>query len=225
MHELDKGLSVRFFMYPKENHRKSKEAGRPIFEDVEMVSIMAPGNRLTERTAPAHEIHYNGNISEQQTYAERFAEAYEAFKRGVEEQLIGTPLSEMTCFTPAQIAEMRAKNVRTVEQLAGMSDTNIRKMGPNFRANVDAAREYLVKSSDNSTMAAEIEALRKKVAELTSGAPVPEPAAEDEFASYAKEDLKNMIQDAGGKVPPGNASRDTLIKALREIAAEKEEAA
>ncbi|MCU0905633.1 MAG: hypothetical protein MUE83_17460, partial [Tabrizicola sp.] len=54
----DLTLGVEFFMKPVENKAKSKEAGRPIFEDREMVRIAFPGDSKREHVAPAHEMHY-----------------------------------------------------------------------------------------------------------------------------------------------------------------------
>lgn len=228
MHEADKVLSVKFFLHHKENPRKSKEAGRPIFDQVEMVSIMAPGNRKTEFTAPADEVHFNGNEKRQMTYAERFAEQYDAFKRGVEEQLVGTPLSEAPFLRaqPALRAEMEAAKIFTVESLAGMSDTNIRKMGMGFRKHVDEAKKYLETSSSNATMQAELEKLRKQVADLqgTPTAKADDTTEPDVFDLMEPEDLRAMLTDAGEEVD-GRWGAEKLRAKAREISAEAEEAA
>jgi hypothetical protein len=226
MHEADRSLSVKFFLKPRENPRKSKDAGRPIFDQIEMVSIVAPGNSKTEANFPAEEVHFNGNEQMQMTYIERFPEQYDAFKRGVEAHMVGTPLASADFMTmqPALVAEMNAAKIFTVEQLAGMSDTNIRKMGPNFRKHVNDAKGYLEHANSGAALRDELDALRAQLAALTNDAPAGEPE-DDGFASYTDEDLRNMIRDAGGDMPRSNAKRASLVKVLDELTKKADEKA
>lgn len=109
----DELLLVRFFMDPLKNEAKSQEEGRPIFEDVEWISIKSPGSR-DERIRPARP----GDV-------ERFPKHYAAFKNRTDQQAnTGTPLKEWTGITRSQAEELRFINILTVEQLAGCSDQN-----------------------------------------------------------------------------------------------------
>lgn len=226
MIEADKTLSVRFWLHAVENPRKSKEAGRPIFDEVEMVSIMAPGNTKTEHTALAHSRHYVTAVGRQMTYAERFAEHYDAFKRGIEDHVSGTPLSEVPFLTVGQKAEMRAKKITTVEQLAAMSDRDIRSAGMGFRAHVDAAKAYLDTATGTAHLSTEMEALRKRIAELEAGQPVeaaPEaPTTPSQFNAMEEDDLRNMLTDAGVAVD-GRWGKTRLVQEAKALA-EKEAA-
>lgn len=224
MNEADTKLSVRFFLHPVENHKKTKEAGRPIYDDVEMVSIMAPGNTKTEHTARAHAMHYDSNVQKQWTYAERFKEHYRDFKDGVEEQGSGTPLAEAPFLSVSQKAEMHAMKIRTVEQLAGMSDRNIRAKGMGFREHVDAAKAYLDTAQGTSALAGEMAELRRQLAELQASAPKQETqTAPMGFESYEDEDLRAMLSDAGVDVD-GRWGRARLEDEMRKLAKEKEAA-
>jgi hypothetical protein len=226
MHEADKALSVRFWLHATENPRKSKEAGRPIYDEVEMVSIMAPGNTKTEYTARADSMHYDSNVSRQHTYAERFPEAYEAFKRGIDDHVSGTPLSEVPFLTVGQKAEMRAKKIHTVEQLAAMSDRDIRASGMGFRQYVDMAKAYLDTAKGTTELADELAALRAKVAAMEGQAEPVEAEADEpsQFASMAEEDLRNMLSDAGVAVD-GRWGKPRLVKEAEALAAKATEAA
>jgi len=227
MHEADKALSVRFWLHATENKRKSKEAGRPIFDEVEMVSIVAPGNTKTEYTARADSEHYDSNVQRQWTYAERFAEAYEAFKRGLEDHVSGTPLTEVPFLTVGQKAEMRAKKIVTVEQLASMSDRDIRASGMGFRQYVDMARAYLDTAKGTSDLAAELAELRAKVAAMEGQAvPVaeePEVDVVSQFNDMDEEDLRNMLSDAGVAVD-GRWGKSRLVKEAEALAKASEAA-
>lgn len=222
MNEQDKSLSVHFFLHPVENPRKSKEAGRPIFDSVEMVSIMAPGNTKTEYTARAHSMHYDSNERKQWTYAERFPEHYAAFKRGSENQHPGTPLSEVPFLNLAQKAEMNASKIYTVEQLAGMADRDIAKKGMGFRAYVDSAKAYLDTTQGTNSLRTEMEDLRRQLADMKARAPTAETSESAlEFEGMGDDDLRNILADAKVTVD-GRWGRDRLISEIRKL--EKEAA-
>lgn len=108
----DKKLHVRFFVKPMMNRAKSRQAGRPIFEEVEMVEIMVPGDKhsIPMRRARALD-------------KARFSRQYQAFKAGKEDQQSGTPLNVVPFMTPAKAEEYKFFHIVTVEQLAGAADS------------------------------------------------------------------------------------------------------
>ncbi len=113
----DQHLLVKFELKPKQDMAKSAEEGRPIFEEVEYVHIMVPGQKDNVYFQPATD--YD---------RQRFPEHYAAFKNRVEgndgELLNGTPLASWPAVSRAQVEELKYFNVRTVEQLAHMPDSN-----------------------------------------------------------------------------------------------------
>lgn len=230
MVEQDKGLSVQFWLHPVENKAASKKAGRPIFDEVEMVSVMAPGNTKTEFTARADRVHYDSNVGHQWTYAERFPEQYAAFKQGIEDHVQGTPINEAPFLSIGQKAEMRAKKITTIEQIASMSDRDVRAMGPGFRAHVDAAKAYLDVSSGSAALSGEMAELRRQNEELTArlskveAKSEPSPKAASQFDALADEDLRNMLTDAGVTVD-GRWGKARLVQEAEALAAKSQEAA
>lgn len=216
----DQGLGVEFFVKPVELKAKSIEAGRPIYEDREFIRIRFPGDNKRELTAPANEVHYNGNTRESMTYAERFAANYAAFKESRADFVSGTPLSSLPGLGDARREELKALNIVTIEQLAQLPDTARKRLGMGGLELVNMAKDFMEKASG----VAEIEALRAELAALKAerqGGPV----MADPFEGFDDDDLKNMIRDAGGEVPKGNAKRETLIARLQEISKQKEDAA
>ena len=110
----DDRLLVKFFMHPRANQRKSKEAGRPIYEEIPYIQIMQPGNKdsIIIRAAREKDKH-------------RFAEHYRKFEaRESQDTVEGTRLDDWPAITRSQAEELKFLNVKTVEQLAGMSDVN-----------------------------------------------------------------------------------------------------
>lgn len=217
----DMGLGVRFYVKAVEHPRKSKEAGRPIFTDVEYVHIRFPADNKRELHAPAHEMHFVPHHKRQMTYAERFPEVYKAFREDQAEIVQGTPLSELPALTEAQRAEFKAQKIQTVEQLANLPDPAIKRLGMGARVAVEAAQVYLSKAGELGEIArlkAEIEALKaqSKPAKTTKD-------IADEFEGMTDDDLRNMLADAGVEAD-GRWGRKRLVSELQALAAKAEAA-
>lgn len=111
----DSKLIVAFYTKPVRNNFKSDQEGRPIFEDREFIKIIIPGNRdVTD--APVND-----------AYRQRFAAKYAAYKANKDQDVSGTPLSELSWMGASQVAEFNALNVRTVEQLVSLPDVTAQK--------------------------------------------------------------------------------------------------
>ena len=139
----DDQLFVKFETHPKRNSGKSKEAGRPIFEEVAYVSIMQPGNKDSIILRPATDLDKH-----------RFAEHWRRFEaREDQNPEEGTLLDEWPGVTRSQCEELKFFNVRTVEQLANMSDSNTQNfMGIGYLK--QKAQEYIKASDKNATVIA-----------------------------------------------------------------------
>lgn len=217
----DMGLGVRFYVKAVEHPRKSKEAGRPIFTNVEYVHIRFPADNKRELHAPAHEMHYVSHAHRQMTYAERFPDVYRAFRDDEADLVHGTPLSELPALTEAQRAEYRAQKIQTVEQLANLPDPAIKRLGMGARVAVDAAQAYLKKADGLGEIArlkAEIDALKARMAQ-----PAKAKDIADEFEGMTDDDLRNMLADAGVEAD-GRWGRKRLVSELQELAAKAEAA-
>lgn len=69
---------------------------------------------------------------------------YEAWKAGMEMPENGTPLAAWAGVTKGQADELRRMEIKTVEDLAGASDTVLQKINlPGMRRLRDAAKEYI----------------------------------------------------------------------------------
>ena len=109
--EQDKTLLVKFFYKTVEDKGASAEQGRACFKEREYIDIRIPGTRGAGATRPATP-----------RDKKRFERHYQAFKQRVELPLEGTPLSEWPVITRSQAEELAFASVKTVEQLANMSD-------------------------------------------------------------------------------------------------------
>jgi hypothetical protein len=165
--------TVRFYSKMRPNRRKSEEAGRLIEDEVEMVEIILAGDKQTRPHAPAHEVTVTYDAvkkaDDRRTWAERYPDEYKAFKQGTRQDISGTPLEAWGVLTRAQLAEMRALDIATVEQIADMNERNRTILGPNARLLIAQAQQYvgqlqaLVKAQQPN---AELDALRAELAAL-----------------------------------------------------------
>lgn len=166
---LDGNHHVVFREGTKYNLQKSEAQGRPVYDAVDRVKIISPGNKLgaIDRVARRSDI-------------DRFPRQYEAYKRKQPQMHGGTPLKAWFAVSPAQIAELNYFEVHTVEQLAGISDDVITRMGPGYTDLRKRAAEWSTKVTADEKDS-EVQALRKQLAELAAkvefqqGTPEPEP--------------------------------------------------
>ena len=150
----DNVLLVKFYVHPKVNQAKSVEAGRPIYEEVDYVSIMQPGNKDSIIMRPATSIDRN-----------RFPEHYKRYKaREDQEAVDGTPLTEWPGISRSQCEELRYMNCRTVEQLVEMSDSNSQHIMA-IGALQEKARKFLERADKDAT-AAQLQESEERVAKL-----------------------------------------------------------
>lgn len=94
--------------------------------------------------------------------------AYEAWKKGTEVPLDGTPLAAWAGVTPEQIDVLRVNSIRTVQEVASMTDSQMGKIAlPGMRALKQTAIEWL-ESRASTAQAEEIATLKEQLAMLSS---------------------------------------------------------
>lgn len=231
----DDKLVVVFKNHAVQNPSKSKEAGRPIFDDMEICEIRVPGSRNMS-PHPATEISHKhsdmyGTEEIPVTYAERFSKQYRQFKAQEAQTISGTPLQHAPFLTEARRAELRALNIYTVEQLAVIDGIELKNIGHAGRDLKNAAIEYIESSKQNApniAMQEELEALRARNQILEEDNQLMKARAEtdkkpDQFDDMSLDQLRDYIASATGHPPHGALNRKTLERMARE--ASKNEAA
>ena len=154
----DKNLMVQFHILPMMDANKSREEGRPIYRDVEHVRILIPGSKESVVDKPVTEIE-----------RARFKDLYEKWKANEQIDVTGTPLETCTWISRSLVEEMKYFNVRTVEQLATMSDTHAQKF-PGITKYKDLANAYLAQAEKGKAaadLAAAMETKDRQIADLT----------------------------------------------------------
>jgi hypothetical protein len=108
----DEKLAVRFFTKAMQDSDQTAIQGRPIFKEFDYIQIVIPGDRSNTIVRP---------ISVQDV--DRFQKQYDHWKRTKEEEMLqGTPLDAWGIMNLAQIEEYRYFGVRTIDQMATLSD-------------------------------------------------------------------------------------------------------
>jgi hypothetical protein len=150
----DSRLWVQFYVRPMKNDFKTEGAGRPIFDEVTFCKIIVPGdkNLIVDTQATAEHVH-------------RFPKQYERFKNGQRQAVEGTPLEATTWLTVGQVAEFKALNIFTVEQLADLPDQLAQKFMGSFelRRKAQAFLEAAKGEAATSKLAAELDKRDKEI--------------------------------------------------------------
>lgn len=164
---------VQFYNDGIENEKESLAQGRPVFREVTFIKIMIPGNKseIIERKM-------------RDTDKQEYPMQYQAFMNGVEEPVDGMPLKDWAPITRSQVMELAHFGCKTVEQLAGMADSNAQ----NFMAIMglrQKARDWLEEAEKHapvSAIRAENDQLRNQMAALQDQM--------DQMVAAQKEDVK-----------------------------------
>jgi hypothetical protein len=211
-----------FKIHTTKNDAKSREAGRPIFDDMEVVEVRFAGDRNKISVFPALSI--CGEMQDEDgntykiTYAERWPDQYKRFKAKSQQIAEGTPVDELPFLTQAKRSELKALSIYTAEALAALDGQPLKNLGQGGRELKNQAIAYLENASGSANvtkMAAEIAELRRTVAELTAD---KAPAGDSQFASWTSDQLKDWIEEKISERPKGNPSHATLVKRADEIA-------
>lgn len=230
-HKADALLIVKFYHDAVENKFKSHEAGRPVFDDIEMCEINIPADRARSIIAPAH-AGWMKFGTKTITYAERFKDHYARFKANEGPVVEGTPLNEAPFLSMGDKASLKALQVFTIEQLASLTGQALKNIGHGGLIKQQAALAYLSKASgtaDTMKLQQTIAELQKTIAELQPKgtmdhdgdekmggiAPASEPV--DGYDTMTLESLKDHIEQKTGSRPRGNPNANTLKAMAREL--------
>lgn len=139
----------RFYLRPVYMRFESEKQGNPVYKDVEYVEIHVPGeikNIVDRKVRDADK--------------ERWRPQYAAFK-AQESKEFGTPIHNLPNLHPSQIALMQHINIRSIEDLASLTDSGLETLGPGARELQKMATAYLEKSDDRDNRLAEENATLK----------------------------------------------------------------
>lgn len=217
------GAVPNFYMGTEPNPARTKTEGRAIFDEIEMVEMRIPGDKTLVLHAPVEDKH-----------RERWAEEYAAFKRGEQRAATGTPLEHWAhpAMTRGRVAELKASNILSVDELALVPDNLLAKLGGTARAEREAAIAFIESAKGGADFAAQadkvakLEALVEQLLKAQS-APPPAPvgAVEKPIEDASDDELRAFIAREEGPHKGRPLGRDKLLERATAIAEAKQEAA
>ncbi len=163
-----------FYMEKQLNKSKSQAAGRAIFDEYEAARFIIPGDNTFEHKERVSETMFT---DDQGNPRPKWRARYDAFKAGIE-QIDGMPLEAWYKIVnhPGLIEEMRALKIRSVEDLAGISDqvVTMAPWGREWRKlaleEVDARKTKDTVVAANAELTAQLAEMQKQLAALTAAA-------------------------------------------------------
>jgi hypothetical protein len=158
------GIRPRFFMEAVQDELATAQNGRPIFRQEERVELFMAGNPYT---MPVMRV----TNDERQ----RWPREYEAFKRGEEAALDGTPIEEWPILNKAQVRELKALEIHTIEDVATLTDLatqrgmglmGLRTMARAFLDDAVRMAQTQQLTQENDVLKSRVSALENQVKEL-----------------------------------------------------------
>jgi hypothetical protein len=183
----DLGLNVQFTTEPVFSKKETYLAGGvPKYVDMDFITITIPGDKYTEVHRP---------VTDYDQW--KFPREYAAFKQGQDAELVGTPLNMWPALQPSQVAELKHQGIRTIEQLANLSDTASGVLR-GFYAMKHKAQQYLEDAKDKNAAAV----VRAQMDEQDARHKADIKALEDRMAAMieamgAKDNKKSKPSEGG----------------------------
>ena len=156
--QAESNLFVSFYTEAVEIKAESEKQGRPVYRDVPFIKIVVPGdvNNIIERKASKED-------------EQKFPKAWARYKAQEADVMEGTPLEQWPQMSRSLVKEAKFFEIHTVEQLAGLSDINVSKMGMGYLELRNKAKAYLVAAAGTAgetAQAAENQRLKDMIADL-----------------------------------------------------------
>lgn len=134
----ERKLLVKFYNEAVKNNVQSATQGRPIYDEILFLEILVPGDRNTRVNRKATD-----------DDKARFPAAWSRFERGQTVANHGTPIDQWPVLGVRDIAEMKAMNIFTVEQIGELPDAFVGKY-VGLATYREQARAYIKAATDSA---------------------------------------------------------------------------
>lgn len=169
-HGDDSGLYVEFYMEAEHQAFESEKQGIPVYKDVAFVRVMFPGDNTKKVVRP---VKTHGDDSSHSDM-DRWPRQWQAFQNQSIQVNEGTPIEDFWPVSKSLALALKAMQIHTVQQLAGVSDTaltwlgarELRDKAKTFIAEAKDSAVVLKMKSDNDHLKNELATLKAQFAEL-----------------------------------------------------------
>lgn len=155
----DKDVIAIFHKGTRLNEIKSREQGTPVYDALDFLKVIHPGEPLNV---------YDQPVREQDKW--RFKAQWDRYQAGASQSVSGTPLSVLFPWNPEIVQTLAGMHITTVQQLAELSDTakqnlmfgmNLSQKAQHYLSTAEKGREY-------HQMQAQLDKYREQVDELVA---------------------------------------------------------
>jgi hypothetical protein len=190
---------VTFFQDTVPNAKKSADAGYPINDLVDKAMLRNPGSRDETPVKCSDE-----------KFLREYGDLYEQWKKTKEQPVDGLPLEMWPPLPKNLVEDWRYWKVRSVQQLADLTDTACQKMGMGMMEWRKKAQAWLAQAADhaagqrlvseNEQLKREVDRLSKQLSDLASRAEagvVASPAID--MAAMIKAAVAEQLKNGSGR--------------------------
>lgn len=155
---------VRFERRPVEDRASGNREGKYMSKDLDYALVTPPYSKdcfvavATEWLEQMKRDAREGRLP--QEWCDRYVMQYEHWKRGEELPLNGTAIKGWSVISPAQMKNLIAINILTVEDLAGVNEEGLRRIGMGASELRDKAKSWLAQTADKGPLTMEIAAVK-----------------------------------------------------------------
>lgn len=147
---------VKFYRQWVRNNFKSKEAGVEVGEHQDFILIICPGQ-------PKTEVRRKASDADKMAYMPEWS----AYEQGKEHQMSGTPIETLPGLANGMADALKALYIYTIEQMAGLPDIALQKVGMGGNEIRQRAKAYIEKSSaEVIALKSQLEEAQATIAEL-----------------------------------------------------------
>lgn len=129
----DRPAYVRFERRAKEDKAASLREGKSVSVDVDYALITPPYSKdCVEIKIPQWKLNMESDVQNNRMpkeWQDKYLAQYAAWQNGQELPLTGTPIKDWGVCSPAQRENLIRMNILTVEDLAGINDEGLRRIG------------------------------------------------------------------------------------------------
>jgi hypothetical protein len=222
---------VRFERIAKEDKARSAAAGYYVGKDIDIALVTPAGSRdvFKQEVGPWLE-QLDRDVAGERLPAkwrDHYKQSYEAWKRGEEVPLDGTPIKGWLRISPAQAETLISIGVRTVEDLAALNDEGLKRVGMGGVDLKNIAVAELQAAKDIGPVVRENAALKQKVSGLEASLSSLQAQVQVLMSTIGKpeeitasdvlpDDLVAQYTEKFKKPPHHRMKRETIEAALRE---------
>lgn len=209
---------VRFERRAVEDKAATQSAGRWVGRDVDYALITAPYTRdvmpmkVTQWLELIRSQYDSGQIK--QSWYDDYVKSYEAFKRGEETPLNGTPVKGWGVISPAQQKTLIEMHILTVEDLAAVNDEGIRRIGMGANDLRNKARAWLTQLNDKGPLTLKVADLEREKDNLScqvSALTTQVGALMERLSMYERKVAVNNVYSPGPHIEKSMISAEDIL--------------